>query len=100
MILVPCPHCGPRNASEFRWVGDAKSRPDPNRATPEEWRAYLYLHVNPAGWMRETWFHRAGCRRYVTLERHTVSNAFRAGADRGRGAAPGVDGPAGAHERP
>jgi heterotetrameric sarcosine oxidase delta subunit len=47
-------------------------------ASATEWRAYLYLQENPAGWMRETWFHRAGCRRYVTLERHTVSNAFRA----------------------
>ncbi len=79
MILVPCPLCGPRNASEFRWVGPLKTRPDPNATTPAAWRAYLYLQDNPAGWVREAWFHRAGCRRYVTLERHTVSNAFRPG---------------------
>jgi sarcosine oxidase subunit delta len=77
MILVPCPYCGPRNASEFRWVGAVKARPHPATTTPAEWRAYLYIQTNPAGWMRETWFHRAGCRRYVTLERDTVRNVFR-----------------------
>ena len=46
MILVPCPYCGPRNASEFRWCGEVKSRPDSNRATPEQWRDYLYLKSN------------------------------------------------------
>ena len=33
MILVPCPYCGPRNASEFRWGGEIKPRPDPNSTT-------------------------------------------------------------------
>lgn len=77
MLLVPCPHCGPRNASEFRWTGEAKPRPDPRAATPEEWRAYLYLKRNVAGWVREGWYHRAGCRRYFQIERDTVTNATR-----------------------
>ena len=77
MLLVPCPHCGPRNSADLRHVGESHSRPDPSAATPEEWRAYLYLHDNPAGWVRETWYCRAGCRRYFTLERNTVTNEFR-----------------------
>lgn len=77
MILLPCPHCGPRNASEFRYAGEASTRPDPNATTPEEWRDYLYIKSNPAGWTTEKWFHRTGCRRYFTAERHTVTNEVR-----------------------
>jgi heterotetrameric sarcosine oxidase delta subunit len=88
VLLVPCPHCGPRNASDLRYVGESVRRPDPNEATPEEWRSYLYLRSNPAGWLRETWYCRAGCRRYFTLERHTGTNQFRhppLPGDRGEG---------------
>lgn len=77
MILVPCPHCGPRNVSEFRHVGEATARPAVAAATPEQWRHYLYLRRNPAGWTIETWYHRAGCRAYFGAERHTVTNQFR-----------------------
>lgn len=77
MILLACPHCGPRNVSEFRYLGEAGERPDPNRCDPEEWRAYLYLKGNPAGWTTETWLHRAGCRQFLTVERHTVTNEVR-----------------------
>jgi heterotetrameric sarcosine oxidase delta subunit len=77
MILVPCPHCGPRNASEFHWKGEVRERPDPSTATPAQWRHYLYVRRNVAGWNVEKWFHHAGCGRYFTLERHTVTNRFR-----------------------
>jgi sarcosine oxidase, subunit delta len=76
MIRISCPNCGPRNSSEFRHGGESRSTPDPS-ATPEQWRAYLYLRRNPAGWTSETWFHTAGCRRYFKLERHTVTNEMR-----------------------
>ena len=78
MIQVPCPYCGLRNASEFRWVGEMNHRPDPNRTTPEEWRDYLYMNHNPAGWTTETCYHRAGCRQYFVVERHTMTNELRA----------------------
>jgi heterotetrameric sarcosine oxidase delta subunit len=77
MILIPCPHCGPRNVSEFHYVGEQSVRPDPNGARPEEWRAFLYLRENPAGWTTETWFHRAGCRQHLIVERHTLTNEVR-----------------------
>jgi heterotetrameric sarcosine oxidase delta subunit len=80
MILVPCPYCGPRNASEFRWCGELRERPDPATATPAQWRRYLYMRRNVAGFSRENWFHRAGCGRYFALERNTVTNQFRAAA--------------------
>jgi sarcosine oxidase, subunit delta len=78
MILVPCPYCGPRNASEFRWGGEIKPRPDPNNTTKEQWRDYLYFRRNAAGWIRETWCHQAGCGRYFRSERDTVTNEIRA----------------------
>src|SRR5271170_6542911 len=77
MILVPCPYCGARNAAEFHWKGELRERPDPSTATPAQWRNYLYMRRNAAGWSREKWFHHAGCGRYFTLERNTVTNEFR-----------------------
>ena len=78
MILLLCPHCGPRNASEFRYVGELSARPDPNATSVEEWRTFLYTRLNPASWTTETWFHRAGCRQHFVVERHTVTNKVRA----------------------
>lgn len=77
MLLVPCPHCGPRNSADLRYEGEAIARPDPNATSPEEWRGYLYLRDNPAGWIRETWYCRSGCRRFFVLERNLASNEFR-----------------------
>lgn len=77
MLLVPCPHCGPRNQSDLRLLGEAVPRPDPNTTTRAEWGEYLYLRENPASWVTETWYCRAGCRRYFTLERHQATNEFR-----------------------
>ena len=84
MMIIPCIHCGPRNASEFRYGGESGSRPDPNRATPVEWHAYLYDKSNAAGWVTERWHHAAGCRRFFTVERHTVTNEIRAARPPGR----------------
>ena len=78
MILLPCPYCGPRNASEFRYIGEVSERPDPNETGIEEWRAHLYVRNNPAGWTAETWFHSAGCRQHFVVERHTLTNEVRA----------------------
>lgn len=77
MILLPCPWCGPRDAGEFAHGGEAVARPDQAAASPEEWRAYLYLRTNPLGWSTETWYHRAGCRRFITVQRHTETNEVR-----------------------
>jgi heterotetrameric sarcosine oxidase delta subunit len=77
VIELHCPNCGTRNVDEFRYVGERHVRPDPATADPEVWRAYLYLRDNPAGWTDETWLHRSGCRRYLVVERHTVTNAIR-----------------------
>ena len=77
MIQLPCPWCGPRNVSEFRYAGEGGQRPDVQTTTPVEWRRYLYMRRNPLGWTRENWYHGAGCRTYFSLERHTETNQAR-----------------------
>ncbi|HET7245644.1 MAG TPA: sarcosine oxidase subunit delta [Streptosporangiaceae bacterium] len=77
MILLPCPWCGPRDAAEFAHSGERTPRPDPGTAAPADWRAYLYLRANTRGWVTETWYHRMGCRKFITVERHTETNETR-----------------------
>lgn len=74
MMLLPCPWCGPRNVSEFQYLGEDIPRPDPNHADRGEWRGYLYFRENPRGWTTELWHHNAGCRQHFRLERDTLSN--------------------------
>jgi heterotetrameric sarcosine oxidase delta subunit len=78
MNLLPCPWCGVRDAGEFGYVGESGERPDPRTVTREQWRQYLYLRDNRAGWTTESWYHRMGCRRYLVVERHTGTNEVRA----------------------
>ncbi|MBO0803247.1 MAG: sarcosine oxidase subunit delta [Nocardiopsaceae bacterium] len=77
MIQLPCPWCGPRNASEFAHRGEVVPRPDVATASITEWRRYLYFRRNALGWVTETWYHAAGCRRFFTVERNTQTNEAR-----------------------
>ena len=76
MMLITCPHCGPRNCAEFRYLGEQKVRPAPD-ADPLLWRVYLYGHANPAGWTTEGWWHGTGCGAFLTVERNTLTNEIR-----------------------
>ena len=84
MLLITCPHCGVRNSDEFTFRGEVVPRPDVATAAPQEWRAYLYEKSNVADWQDETWFHVAGCRRFLRIQRHTISNEIRATSDVGQ----------------
>jgi heterotetrameric sarcosine oxidase delta subunit len=76
VLSIPCPWCGPRDETEFRYGGQAQVAypPDPLACTDEEWASYLFLRDNPRGWFAERWVHTAGCRRWFDLVRHTVTN--------------------------
>lgn len=91
MILIPCPHCGPRNSDEFSYLGERSARPAPS-ASPAQWRQYLYLKENPAGWTTEQWYHASGCRKFLIAERHTVTNEIRSTRPTARFAATGLPG--------
>lgn len=74
-MLISCPYCGPRDAAEFTYRGDATLvRPAPD-ASDDAWFDHVYLRDNPAGPHRELWFHRAGCHAWVTVERDTRTHA-------------------------
>ena len=82
MLLITCPHCGPRGSDEFTFRGEIALRPSPDTVTPEAWRAYLYSKENAAGDVEEEWFHVAGCRRFLLVERNTSTNRIRSVRDR------------------
>jgi heterotetrameric sarcosine oxidase delta subunit len=76
MMLIPCPWCGGRDEAEFAYGGAAHVAypSDPSSLDDVAWGEYLFVRDNPKGWMRERWFHSAGCRRWFNLTRHTVTN--------------------------
>ncbi|HET8609363.1 MAG TPA: sarcosine oxidase subunit delta [Burkholderiales bacterium] len=76
MMLIECPFCGPRNYTEFTYGGDAGiTRPrEPDAVTDAEWTDYLYVRNNPRGMHDELWYHSAGCRRWITVHRDTLTH--------------------------
>jgi sarcosine oxidase, subunit delta len=75
-MLIPCPWCGDREEVEFRYGGPP---PDGDPPVPEAvddaaWARYLYFRPNVKGRLHERWVHTAGCRRWFTLVRDTVSH--------------------------
>lgn len=72
--LISCPHCGARPKEEFSIRGDAGLiRPAPD-AGAEAWFDYVYLRDNPRGSHSEYWHHSVGCRRWLIVERDTVTH--------------------------
>ncbi|MBX5155698.1 MULTISPECIES: sarcosine oxidase subunit delta [unclassified Rhizobium] len=72
--LISCPHCGARPKEEFSIRGDAGLiRPAPD-AGVEAWFDYVYLRDNPRGSHSEYWHHSSGCRRWLIVERDTVTH--------------------------
>ena len=60
MLLIECPHCGPREQTEFTCGGEGHIvRPDPATATDAEWGHYLFMRKNHKGLHYERWFHAA-----------------------------------------
>ena len=75
MLLLNCPNCGDRNASEFRYGGEYNPRPaEPEQASEAEWVRYLYLHTNAMDEQTEWWYHHSGCGLWFLAQRHRKSN--------------------------
>ena len=50
MQIFPYPFRGPRDESEFHYVGEPKARPDPAGSVSDaEWASYLWFNANPKG---------------------------------------------------
>lgn len=76
MLLIPCPHCGPRPEIEFRYAGEAHvaRAADPDSVNDQDWAEYLYFRSNPKGVHFERWRHVSGCARFFNCVRDTVSD--------------------------
>ena len=75
MLRIPCPTCGLRDFSEFRYGGDA-SRPRPAHGSGDAatWCDFVFFFDNPKGEHREYWQHVQGCRQWLVVERNTATN--------------------------
>ncbi len=74
-MLIPCPHCGPRDSREFTYGGDATlQRPDPDGADDKAWCDYIYARANPMGPHEELWHHAQGCRAWIVVTRDTLTH--------------------------
>jgi sarcosine oxidase subunit delta len=73
MMLIACPHCGPRAHVEFVYERTLDAIL-PLDATPADAARILYRRDNPRGPSRELWRHALGCRGWLRLTRHTASH--------------------------
>ena len=79
-MRINCPYCGDRDAQEFVYRGDAAPvRPPTLEGSGDEGVFdYVYLRDNPAGPMREHWYHANGCRNWLVAARDTLSHEISA----------------------
>ena len=75
MQIFPCPFCGPRDETEFHYVGEPKARPEPAGAVSDaQWASYLWFNANEKGLGREIWLHLT-CMEMFAMTRDTATNA-------------------------
>jgi sarcosine oxidase subunit delta len=72
-LRIPCPRCGSRPYTEFWYGGELRPEPASPGDLEEDFRV-VWLRENAAGVQSERWFHAAGCRRWLTVDRDTASN--------------------------
>ena len=77
MLLITCPHCGPRAQVEFSYERTLDSVVLPD-ADPVEAMEQLFTRTNPRGLDDEVWRHTFGCRAWLVLTRHRVTHAIEA----------------------
>ena len=79
MIIIH-PLLGPRDSSEFVYLGDANliNRPDWQEDNAvQHFVEYGYLRDNIAGMHRELWFHEYGDRSWLVVTRDTLSHEIK-----------------------
>jgi sarcosine oxidase subunit delta len=74
MQRFPCPWCGERAETEFRYAGDAGTRRPEPTADDHAWAQYLHFRRNAKGAAREYWIHAGGCGRWFELHRDTLTH--------------------------
>ena len=87
--LIDCPHCGSRPKEEFTVKGAAIERPAAD-APAARWLDYVYMRENAFGLHREYWHHTSGCRRWLVVERNTMTHEVKSVVDAASAATPGA----------
>ncbi len=75
MLLIHCPHCGPRAQAEFIFERPVETIVGID-APPAELIEKLYTRANARGVSVELWRHARGCRAWLRIERHSVSHVI------------------------
>lgn len=80
-LRLTCPNCGSRPHTEFWFggeveahAGDAAAAAGGDDARLDADFARVWLRRNSYGRQSERWFHHAGCRRWHTAVRDTLTN--------------------------
>ena len=79
-MIINHPLLGPRDSSEFVYLGDANliNRPDWQEDNAvQNFVEYGYLRDNIAGMHRELWFHEYGDRSWLVVTRDTLSHEIK-----------------------
>jgi heterotetrameric sarcosine oxidase delta subunit len=75
MLWLSCPNCGSRPIEEFGFGGELPTVPDRITDPNERDIDYVWMFDNLEGISIERWFHQAGCRRWHTVERNTITDS-------------------------
>ncbi len=76
-MIINHPLLGPRDAAEFVYLGDAALINRPDRSADnaaDAFYEYMYLRDNPAGELRELWYHEQGDRSWLVVTRNTLTH--------------------------
>lgn len=82
-LRLTCPNCGSRPHTEFWFGGEVEVQAEAAKAESsvtgrdavlEADFARVWLRKNSYGIQHERWFHHAGCRRWHTAVRDTLTN--------------------------
>ena len=74
MLRIPCPWCGVRDETEFRFGGEAHVERPGLEVSDAEWADYLFNRENPKGLHYERWCHVCGCSQWFNVVRDTVTH--------------------------
>ena len=75
MLLIPCPHCGPRDEGEFTYGGPKRRLPTLDlTADTQDWHRALHVGLNARGPITEIWYHSSGCETWIEVPRDTATH--------------------------
>ena len=77
MLLIDCPHCGPRAQVEFAYERTVDSVVQPDAPAAEAMER-LFTRANPRGFDEEIWRHSFGCRAWLEMTRHRATHEITA----------------------